>query len=418
MLGWSNYRSGKFSITLKAVRKALRLLLAPFTLKGRRFLEHRTGNGWMDFYLILARMYRATFARHQRVIIVIGSLGKTTATRALLRAFHLPDGRALENPNFGGSLMFTFMGFPWRQKTVVLEVGICAPGQMRRMTAPLRPDAIVFTCVATEHIFSFRDKAHIAEEKATALDALRPGGIVVINGDDPFVREAVARYPVTVTTFGFDLGNDCRGLSWALDWPKCSRLRLEMGGREHELETELLSPDSGYALLAAWATAHIWGQSDEVTRGGLTGFPGAPGRLQRVATPSGAWILRDDFKSTYETIHLALDVLAKLPGRHIVVLGGIDAAPNPQKAAYETIARRLGEIADEVVVVQGSWRNTYKAELNRQVAGDSRLAKVTTVRSSAEAIAVLRGKLGPGDVVLVKGRVREYLGDVAHGLAC
>jgi UDP-N-acetylmuramoyl-tripeptide--D-alanyl-D-alanine ligase len=403
---------------VKIVRKALRILSAPFTLKGRRFLEHRTANSWMGFYLILTRVYRATFARHQRMIVVIGSLGKTTTTRAILQAFHLPEGRVHENLNFGGKMALTFMGFPLRQRTVVLEVGIAGPGQMRYMTAVLRPDAIVFTCVATEHIFSFRDKAHIAEEKATAIQDLRPGGLVVINGDDPLIRAAVARYPVAVTTFGFDQGNDCHGVSWNLDWPKGSRLRLAMAGREHELETELLSRDSGYALLAAWAIAHECGQADALTHRGLMGLAAVPGRMQKLATPSGAWILRDDFKSTYETIHLALDVLMILPGRRIVVIGGIEAAPNPQKIAYEAIARRIGEVADEVVVVHGDWNNLYKAELNRQVAGQARLNKVTVVRSSADAIAVLRGTLGPGDIILIKGRVREYLGDVAHGLAC
>lgn len=402
---------------MKIVRKAVRIISAPFTLKGRRFLEHRTGNSWAKFYLLLARCYRATLARNKRVIIVIGSLGKTTTTRAILHAFHLPEGRVLENPNFGGSLALTFMGFPLRQKTVVMEVGIAGPGQMRHMTSVLRPDAIVFTCVATEHIYSFRDKAHIAEEKAGAIGDLRPGGLVVINGDDSLVRAAVARYPVAVTTFGFGEGNDCRGIKWTLDWPKRNRLRLKMGGREHELETELLSQDSSYSLLAAWAMAKAWGQADEMIRVGMSGLSAVPGRLQRMVTPSGAWILSDDFKSTYETIHLALDVLKLLPGRHIVVIGGIDAAPNPRKVAYETIARRIGEVADEVVVVHSTWKNLYKAELNRQVEGPARLSKATVVRSSAEAIALLRGNLAAGDIVLTKGRGGECLGDVAHGLA-
>lgn len=401
---------------MNPTRKVIRFLCAPFTPNGRRFLEQRTGKSWEGLYLLLLFLYRVTFARHQRVIIVIGSLGKTTATRALLHAFHLPEGRVIENPNYGSSLAFTFMGIPLRQKTVVLEVGIAYPGQMRRMTCPLRPDGIVFTCVATEHIFSFRDKAHIAEEKATAIEALRPGGHVVINGDDPLVCEAVGRYPVKVTRFGFEQSNDCRGLDWTLDWPKGSRLRLRVGCREHEIDNELLSRDSSYALLGAWAMARRCGQSDEVTLNGLSGFTATPGRLQRVRAASGAWILRDDFKSTYETIHLALDVLDQLPGRRIVVIGGIEAAPNPQKVAYESIARHLGGVADEIVVVHGDWRNLYKAELNRQVAGAARLSKVTVVRSHAEAIAALRGTLGLNDVVLVKGRVRERLGVVADGL--
>jgi UDP-N-acetylmuramyl pentapeptide synthase len=41
---------------------------------------------------------------------------------------------------------------------------------------------------------------------------------------------------------------------------------------------------------------------------------------------------------------------------------------------------------------------------------------VNLVRSSADAINALRGRVGEGDVVLIKGRMLERLGDVARGL--
>jgi len=396
--------------------KILRVLRAFGTSEGRAFLARRLHARSTGLYLALAGLYRATFARHQYLVIVIGSLGKTTTTRASLRAFGLPEGRVLANANNGYSLAAAFLGMPLRQNIVVLEVGIAGPGDMRVLTRPLRPDCIVFTCVATEHLLSFRDIEHIAEEKATALAALRRGGRVVINGDDPLVRAAVGRYPVPVTTFGYGEGNDYRGVGWSPGWPGPSVVRLISEGREHELETDLLSQVSSYALLAAWATARSAGRTDEQIRAALAGFTAIPGRLQRVPTPSGAWLLRDDFKSTYETIHLAIDVLATLPGRRIVVIGGVDAVPNPQKTAYQAIARRLAEVADELVIVQGTWRNYYSAELNREIRKGARLRQVNLVRSSADAINALRGRVGEGDVVLIKGRMLERLGDVARGL--
>jgi UDP-N-acetylmuramoyl-tripeptide--D-alanyl-D-alanine ligase len=239
---------------------------------------------------------------------------------------------------------------------------------------------------------------------------------VVVNGDDPLVRAAVGRYPVPVTTFGYGEGNHVRGVDWSPGWPGPSVLRLSSDGREHVIETELLTKVSSFALLAAWAAARTAGRTDEQIRAGLAGLTAVPGRLERRRTPSGAWILCDDFKSTYETIHHALDVLATLPGRRIVVLGGIDAAPNPQKTAYQAIARRLAEVADELVIVQGTWRNYYSAELNREIRKGARLRQVNLVRSSSDAINALRGRVGEGDVVLIKGRTLERLGDVARGL--
>lgn len=49
-----------------------------------------------------------------------------------------------------------------------------------------------------------------------------------------------------------------------------------------------------------------------------------PGPLEPAALENGAYILRDDFKSTLESIDAALDVLSAIPARRrIVVLGDV-----------------------------------------------------------------------------------------------
>ena len=68
------------------------------------------------------------------------------------------------------------------------------------------------------------------------------------------------------------------------------------------------------------------------------------------------------------------------------------------------------------MIVHGTWRNYYRAELNRQIRKGCRLRQVNPVRSSSDAINALRGRVGEGDVVLIKGRGLERLGDVARGL--
>ena len=49
--------------------------------------------------------------------------------------------------------------------------------------------------------------------------------------------------------------------------------------------------------------------------------------MQPVALPNGACLLRDENKSALETIDAALDVLAQIPARRIVVLGEISEPP-------------------------------------------------------------------------------------------
>jgi UDP-N-acetylmuramoyl-tripeptide--D-alanyl-D-alanine ligase len=381
------------------VFKLLKLAVSPFTNEGRSYLKERT-RPFREFFWV--RVSRSTWARHKPVIVVVGSFGKTTATRSLLKGLGYAEGNAADSGNHGRLAARKFMRQAWSQRHIVMEVGIDGPGLMRKRAGVFRPDVVVFLCVGLEHILSFRDKAHIAEEKAQALRAIRPGGFAVINSDDPLVSKVAAEAGVRLVRFGFEPGADCRGLDWQLNWAVGSRLHYRLGSREGRLESGLLSRAPSYALLATLATCHALGEDIAKVEARLQGFAATPGRLEALRAPSGALIIRDDFKSTLETMHLALDLLEQFEGRRFAVLSRIDAPPNPQRLAYQAVAAHVGRVADEVILVRGGWQNNYKSELNRQVASDSRLSKVTEMYSSEEVVAYLRPQLRPGVCVIVK----------------
>lgn len=336
------------------------------------------------------------------MIVVVGSFGKTTTTRALLRGLGYNEGGAADSGNYGRLAALKFLRQAWSQRYIVVEVGISGPGEMRDRVGVFRPDVVGFLCVGLEHVLSFRDKAHIAEEKSQALRMIRPGGVAVINSDDPLVSKFAAESGVRLVRFGFEPGADCMGIDWQLDWDVGSRLHYRLGSIEGRLEIGLLSRAPSYALLATLATCHALGEDLAEVDARLQGFAATPGRLEPLRALAGALIIRDDFKSTLETIHLALDLLGQFEGRRFVILSRIDAPPKPRGLAYQAVAAHVGRVADEVILVRGGWQNTYKGELNRHLASVSRLSKVTEVYSSEEVVTYLRPRLRSGDCVVVK----------------
>lgn len=379
--------------------KLLKLAASPFTADGRNYLKQRT-QPHRDYFWV--HVGRRTWARRKPVILIIGSFGKTTTTRALLQGLGCPEGTAADSGNYGRLAAQKFTRQSWSQRHIVLEIGIGEPDMMLKHAAVFQPDVVVFLCVGSEHIISFRDKAHIAEEKAQALRALRPGGFAVINADDPLVSKTAAKMGVRLVRFGFNSQADCKGLNWQLDWSGGSHLHYRVGSFEGQLKTGLLCRASSYTLLAALAACHALGEDPAKVNARLDSFTSTPGRLELLKSPTGALIIRDDFKSTLDTMHHALDALAQFEGRRFVVLSRIDSPPSPQRPAYEEVAAHAGRIADEVVLVRAGRSYAYKSELNRQLASNSRLSKVTEVHSADEAVAYLRSQLGPGDCVLVK----------------
>ena len=177
---------------------------------------------------------------------------------------------------------------------------------------------------------------------------------------------------------------------------------------------KLLGRHMVYPILAAIATALTQGFSLEQILPPLQTLSPTPGRLEPIRLPSGALILRDDFKSPLETINAALDVLAEIPARRrIVVLGDISEPFGKQWQIYRKVGERIAQVATKAIFITGKFR-AYAASARASGLPSSSLVDVGG--SFLEAIDALRQDLGPGDVILIKGRDTQRLDRITLAL--
>ena len=393
-----------------------RLARVPFSPGGRNFLL------WQIFYrtrpllFALARLYRSTLARRMRVITVVGTFGKTTTTRAIFHALGERADRWMErNANTQGTVAWSLLRQPPWRKHVVIETGVIEPGVMAGYGRVLRPDIVVVTCIGSEHLDSFEDLEHLRAEKAAAVRGLSPDAVAILNHDDPHVRWMAGETRARVVWYGYEGDCDLQAGDWENNWPHGGILSLASRHGHHRVQSQLTGRQSSYALLAAMTVAMVEDRDLSLAAAGLATLTPTPSRMQRCLVPGNVWVLRDDFKATLETVHAALDALAGVPGRIIVVLGGIDSPPKPQRPCYRAVAARAASLADEIVIVGQTWP-LYAAELERQRKGPARLQVVHAARHVAEATAYLRGRIKSGDVVFIKGRKPEHLARIALAL--
>ena len=136
-------------------------------------------------------------------------------------------------------------------------------------------------------------------------------------------------------------------------------------------------------------------------------------RNQPIRLASGAWALADDINGAIETVEAALALLRELPARRrFIVLGQLEMPPGPQRAAYRRIGAIAGKVADRVLIVgqlEQYWPSLRDAGYAK--------ADLSVVATATDAIDILRDELGPGDVVLLKGRGEQRLIRVGLGLA-
>jgi UDP-N-acetylmuramoyl-tripeptide--D-alanyl-D-alanine ligase len=288
---------------------------------------------------------------------------------------------------------------------------------LARMT---RPDVVVVTSIGTEHMRSFGTLDATRQEKSLMVRALPDSGTAVLNGDDPNVMWMAGRTRARVVTYGLGLSNDVRASEVKLDWPRGTRFRLHAGGMEREVRVRLLGRQMVYPVLAAAAAALSEGLALDEALERLASLAPASGRLEPLAIGDGAYVLRDEYKSSLETIHTALDVFSEVPAeRRIVVFGEVSEPPGSQGPIYRKIGRRVADIASHAVFICSS--NSFQRYAAGAVRGGMERTALIHVKGGAGsvpgAVEAVRKIIGPGDVVLVKGRNPERLARVSLALA-
>jgi UDP-N-acetylmuramyl pentapeptide synthase len=219
-----------------------------------------------------------------------------------------------------------------------------------------------------------------------------------------------------VVTYGLGADVAVRATDVALDWPLGTRFRLHSPAGVHDVRVGLIGRPGVYAALAAVAVALTEGRPLDVTLRALETVTPAPGRLEPVALPGGAYLLRDEFKAPAETIEAALDVLAAIPAvRRLAVLGSVSEPTGPARAVYRRLGMRLGRIASRAVLIGADDVRSYRSGARATGMPDDALTVIgPSVHRAAAAIAA---DLRPGDVVLVKGRDTQRLDRVSLLLA-
>ena len=137
----------------------------------------------------LAGWYRGKF--DIPVVQVTGSAGKTT-TKEMLAAVlsrHFRTLKTLANfNNFVGTPQ-TLLRLEQAHQAAVIETGMDHFGEIRRMGAMVRPTVAVITNIGDAHIGNLDGtRGGVLRAKSEIFENLQPGGLAVLNGDDPLLN--------------------------------------------------------------------------------------------------------------------------------------------------------------------------------------------------------------------------------------
>ena len=369
----------------------------------------------LDALQQVAAWWRSQFP--VQVVGITGSVGKTTTkeiTAAVLRQ-RFVTLKSAGNLNNEIGLPLTLLQLDDSHQRAVLEMGMYALGEIAQLCRIAQPRIGVITNVGPVHLERVGTIERVAQAKAELVEALPADGVALLNADEPLV--AAMRGLTKARVFLYGLTRDCD--LWAdqivgegLDG---IRFRFHYQGETVHVKVPLLGRHSVHTALRAAAVGLVEGLNWEEIVTGLQDV-GAQLRLVVVRGINGATLLDDTYNASPASMLAALNLLEDMAvgdGRRIAVLGDMMELGSQEEEGHRLVGARAADVADFLLTVGPKARWTaHEAKAAGQPSGS-----VRAVENAAEAIALLRTVIGPGDVVLVKGSRAAHMDDVVAALA-
>lgn len=348
----------------------------------------------------LAAEYKARL--EMLTVAVTGSIGKTT-TKEFIYSVLAEKYAALKtegNHNNNIGLPMTLFGFSNKCDAAVIEMGMSHSGEISELSRIARPDIAVITNIGTSHIGNLGSRESIRDAKLEILTGLRPGGAVILNGDEPLLSGIEGACYVSMHNKDADVYVDNTVLT-----ENGSAFDLTINGETIEsIVIPALGEHNIMNAAMAYAVGLYAGMGEFEIRRGLKNYR-TVGMRQNLVTKNDRLLIEDCYNASPESVHAALSVLCSLADskgcRPIAVLGerelgdysesfhrsvGADVARSNVKMLF-TFGHDAAFIADEAVKCGMNERSVFVFE---------------DIDDPAALADALREKTGKGDILLFK----------------
>jgi len=347
------------------------------------------------------------------VVGVVGSCGKTTTkdfTAAVLSRAGAVTATAGNRNNLLG-VPETIFNADTAARFWVLELGISTPGEMAELAPVACPDGVVFTTIQAVHLEFFGSVEAIRDEKVSVLRHARPGGFAVVNADDPLLAPVEVPEGLRRFTYGRAGGAAVRLETGAAVSAAGFPFALHHAGRRTQGFLPVAGEHQAMNFAAACAAGIACGMTlDEAAAAAPVLRPARHrGELRELA--SGALLLDDSYNANPAAVRAVLASAAKWGRRTVAVLGEMREL-GPESLRYHAEVGREAAATVAALAAVGGEGARAMAE-----AYGATGRPVLYAPRWAEAQSWVEGRLGDGDLLVVKGSRAVGLDALADALA-
>lgn len=348
----------------------------------------------------IAEYYRSNL--NIKVVGVTGSVGKTTTKEYIATVLAKKYNVLKTEGNFNNEvgLPLTVLKIRDNHEIAVLEMGISDFGEMTRLANIAKPDVCVITNIGQCHLEKLIDRDGVLKAKTEMFKSMKPGGSIVLYGDDDklcTIKDVNGAKPVF---YGFGEQNDIvaedivnKGL-WGSDFT----VKGDFGS--FGASTPLSGRPMISNALAATAVAKIFKMENSDIAAGIASVKAVGGR-SNIIEVNGITIIDDCYNANPVSMKSAIDTLSESITPKVAILGDMFELGENKAELH----RGVGEYAaskniDTIICIGELAQNIYEGAVSKV----QNPAKTTVLymKDTEELWERVTGLIRKDDAVLIK----------------
>jgi len=348
-----------------------------------------------------------------KIIALTGSQGKTTVKEMLGSILNSSADCLATEANLNNTIgvPLTLLRLEERHQYAVIEMGANAAGEIAFSVAATEPDIALITNASSTHLEGFGSLQGVVTAKGEIIDGLKSDGVLVLNADDAYVEDwSLRAKEKRIVRFSYEnAAGDSQYYASQLvekdDGSSSFNLHAPQG--EQALNIRLLGKHNVLNAVAASAVAIEAGASLVDVKEGLAKLNPVPGRLSRLLGLNGCHLIDDSYNASPGSFIAAIDVLSKLSGQKILVMGDMGELGSNADSAH----RHIGKYAADAGL-DALWATGEKSKLSIEAYA----GKGKHFESKAELIEALIDITNSDLTVLIKGSHSTKMNEVVTAL--
>ncbi|TCP29088.1 UDP-N-acetylmuramoyl-tripeptide--D-alanyl-D-alanine ligase [Scopulibacillus darangshiensis] len=332
-----------------------------------------------------------------KVIAVTGSNGKTTTKdiveHVTATAFETYKTQGNYNNHIG--LPLTILTMPETCEVLILEMGMNHFGEISLLSKIASPDIAIITNIGESHIEFLGSREGIAKAKLEIVDGLKPGGTLIIDGDEPLLTGFRSEQH-TIMLCGYNGRDHIQITQVTAD---INGYKFQINENEGSFYIPLLGRHNvKNAALAIAAAKQLGIHCSDIQKGfdhlSVTGM-----RLETIHGRNGALIINDSYNASPTSMKAAIQTVRSLPGfqKRVIVLGNMYELGADEEKLHKQVAEDISPPVTHVITIgeKAKW-------IAEELASNEDGITIAAFSDKTLAIPHLEKLLAPGTVLLFK----------------